>query len=92
MESVHFTTTSSSVQEKLIGIYLYEWGDPENMAYEDWILIKEHGICETCIFIIIKLTRGRERERGEKKRKKEKKEKREIVLFIFRVSFIFFKR
>jgi hypothetical protein len=69
---VHFTTTSSSVQEKLIGIYLYEWGDPENMAYENWILIKEHGICETCIFIIIKLTRGREREK-----KKEKKKERD---------------
>jgi len=41
-------------------------GDSKNMAYENWILIKEHGICETCIFIIIKLTRGREREREEK--------------------------
>jgi hypothetical protein len=35
-------------------------GDPKNMAYENWILIKEHGICETCIFIIIKLERERE--------------------------------
>ncbi len=71
--------------------YIPLWmGDSKNMAYENWILIKEHGICETCIFIIIKLTRWREREIEKKKEKR--KRKREIVLIVFRVSFIFFKR